>query len=68
MNRTWKNLTLRMLGALPSARACHGMTLQSGKLFVHGGADMYGKSITGCNQCNSKISRVSHNLNTLLII
>ena len=44
VDNTWENLTLRMRGALPYARAGHGFASCGGKLYVHGGtnSDMSG--------------------------
>ncbi len=39
INHTWEDLTLRMRGTVPNARAGHGFATQSGNLYVHGGAN-----------------------------
>ena len=38
----WKNISSFVMGTPPNARACHGFTEESGKLYVHGGANMNG--------------------------
>ena len=41
-NMTWTNLSSLSFGNPPSARYCHGLTANNGKLFVHGGSSENG--------------------------
>ena len=43
-SKIWENLTEIQLGVPPSPRACHGFASASGKIYVHGGVDVNGKT------------------------